>query len=277
MKHSNFVQCGKFIWVIFRTHLSGCLQTHFLGFASREASLQCSSKPGLALSSATGSVLLSLPDTSWPLLHCVGYVGGISRAAVQWLNKHSCLFQERPGTCLRSPWIFLIVAAVCCSDLSAPLVPSCWFVGKKPGCCGLLYVVFWILLLRAVWTLGGTLLCFGSHPECRSSNHMACGLLLFNHKWNKARKPRCDVEHEHPASLDVWLSQLKPVSAEHKGFVILAVAWLGAMNTNDPKSSVLAYVRIVFYVFMPVNFADSRFPTGAWNPGNYMKSYCKCT
>lgn len=45
------------------------------------------------------------------------------------------------------------------------------------------------------------------------------------------------------------------------------------MNTNDPKSSVLAYVRIVSNVFTPVNFADSRFPTGARDLGNYVKSY----
>lgn len=226
-----------------------------------------------------------LPPLPWhrlaSLLRCVGYVGGISSAAVQWLNKHSSLFRERPGTWATLFKVTLDISDHCCSVLlwpiCAPVVPSCWFVGKKPGCYCLLYIVFWILLLRGVWTLGGTLLCFRSHPEHRFSDHMACGLLLFNHKWNKARKLRCDVEHEHPASLDVWLSQLKPGSAEHKGFVILAVAWLGAMNTNDPKSSVLAYVRIVFNVFMPVNFADSRFPTGDKNAGNYMKSYCKCT
>lgn len=49
------------------------------------------------------------------------------------------------------------------------------------------------------------------------------------------------------------------------------------MNTNDPKSSVLAYVRIVSNFFMPVKFADSRVPTGGRDPGNYMKTYCKCT
>lgn len=51
------------------------------------------------------------------------------------------------------------------------------------------------------------------------------------------------------------------------------------MSTNDPKNSVLAYVRvrIVSSFFMPVNFADSRVPTGARDPGNYMKTYCKCT
>lgn len=49
------------------------------------------------------------------------------------------------------------------------------------------------------------------------------------------------------------------------------------MNTNDQKSSVLAYVRVVSSVFMPVNFTDSRFPTGARDPGNYRKTYCKCT
>lgn len=41
---------------------------------------------------------------------------------------------------------------------------------------------------------------------------------------DKAQKLRCDAEHEHPACLDVWFSQLKPVSAEHKGLVVLAVA-----------------------------------------------------
>lgn len=49
------------------------------------------------------------------------------------------------------------------------------------------------------------------------------------------------------------------------------------MNTNVPKSSVLAYIRVVSNVFVPVNFTDSRFPTGAGDPGNYKKSYCKCT
>lgn len=207
---------------------------------------------------------------------------GVSRVlqCCGWTSIPSCSRKDlEPGDSLFK--VTLDISGCCCSVLlwpiCTPVVPSCWFVGKKLGCCCLLYIVFWILLQRGVWTLRGKLLWFGSHPEHIFADPMACELLLFNHKWNKAQKLRCDVELKHPASLDVRLSQLGPVSAEHKGLVILAVAWLGAMNTNDPKSSLLAYVRIISNVFMPVNFADSRFPRGARDPGNYVKSYCKCT
>lgn len=106
-----------------------------------------------------------LPPRHWlaSLLCCLG---SLSSAAVPWLNKHSSLFWERSGIWAGLFKVTLDFSDHCCGVLlwpvCVPVVPSCLFIGKKPGCCCSLYIVFWILLQQGVWTLGGTLLWFGA-------------------------------------------------------------------------------------------------------------------
>lgn len=72
--------------------------------------------------------------------------------------------------CFRSPWLYLIVTAVCCSDLS---------VHQWSQAAGL-YTRSWDA--AACQILSFESCCRASKPEYWLSDHMARGLSLFSHK-----------------------------------------------------------------------------------------------
>lgn len=149
LKNSGFAQGGKSARVIFSLTCQAVCRLVLMGFPGLcipGSTATVHSKPGLALPLAAGASYVPCP-TRLLSLCCSGCVG------VSWVLQ--CCGWTGIPSCSKGDLGLGLLVTLAMSDCYcnallwptwAPLVPSCWLVHKKLGCCCLPNIVFWILL-----------------------------------------------------------------------------------------------------------------------------------